>query len=302
MQKNYNFIFVLGAQKSGTTTIHELLSAHSDISLPSIKETHFFSDDKVYDKGLDWYFAQFDQTKNIFCEVDPSYLFYKNAHSRIKENLNNSKFIVIFRKPLDRAFSHYLMSCYRGYEKLLFIEAIEKENERLTSDVNLFSFINHSYLSRGNYHKQLSLYFNEFDKSNFLFINFDNLFPSYNSRIINSICEFIGINNNFNLEQMPNLNKKRMVKSDFIRDMIYKQSIIKKIAGSIISSDKLKLKIKKFIDNFNSKDFDSNIYKTEYERIMNELPKKYLKWSNEQSELLEKSTGLDLKSWRYEDV
>ncbi len=302
MQKNYNFIFVIGAQKSGTTTIHELLRAHSDISLPSIKETHFFSDDKVYHKGLDWYLRQFDQTKNIFCEVDPSYLFYKQAHSRIKENLNNSKFIVIFRKPLDRAFSHYLMSCYRGYEKLLFIEAIEKENERLTSDVNLFSFINHSYLSRGNYHKQLSSYFNEFDKSNFLFINFDNLFPSYNGRIINSICEFIGINNNFNLEQMPNLNKKRMVKSDFIRDMIYKQSITKKIAGSIISSDKLKLKIKKFIDNFNSKDFDSNIYKTEYERIMNELPKKYLKWSNEQSELLEKSTGLDLKSWRYEDV
>ena len=302
MHKDYNFTFVIGAQKSGTTTIHELLSAHSDISLPSIKETHFFSDDKVYHKGLDWYLSQFDRTKNIFCEVDPSYLFYKQAYCRIKENLSNSKFIVIFRKPLDRAFSHYLMSCYRGYEKLSFIEALEKENERLVSDVNSFSFINHSYISRGNYKRQLSLYFNEFDKSNFLFINFDNLFPTCNSRIISSICEFIGINNNFNLEQMPNLNKKRVVKSDFIRDMIYKESVVKKIAGSIITSDKLKLKIKKFIDNFNSKDFDPNIYTTEYERIMNELPKKYLKWSNEQSELLEKSTGLDLRSWRYEDA
>ena len=38
------------------------------------------------------------------------------------------------------------------------------------------------------------------------------------------------------------------------------------------------------------------------EEFINELPKKYLKWSNEQSELLEKSTGLDLRSWRYEDV
>ena len=120
--------------------------------------------------------------------------------------------------------------------------------------------------------------------------------------MINSICEFIGINNNFNLEQMPNHNKKRMVKSDFIRDMIYRESITKKIVGSIIPSDKLKLKIKKFIDYFNSKDFHPNIYTTEYKRVMNELPKKYLKWSNEQSELLEKSTGLDLRSWRYEDV
>ena len=48
MQKDYNFTFVIGAQKAGTTTIHELLRAHSDISLPSIKETHFFSHDKVY--------------------------------------------------------------------------------------------------------------------------------------------------------------------------------------------------------------------------------------------------------------
>ena len=302
MQKDYNFTFVIGAQKAGTTTIHELLRAHSDISLPSIKETHFFSDDKVYRKGLDWYLRQFDSSKNILCEVDPSYLFYKQASYRIKKNLDNSKFIVIFRKPLDRAFSHYLMSCYRGHEKLSFIKAIDKENERLASDVDLFSFINHSYISRGDYQKQLSLYLNEFNKSNFLFINFDNLFPSYNSKMINSICEFIGINNNFNLEEMPTHNKKRMVKSNFIRDMIYRESITKKIAGSIIPSDKLKLRIKKFIDNFNSKDFDPNIYTTEYERVMNELPKKYLKWSNEQSELLEKSTGLDLRSWRYEDV
>ena len=229
-------------------------------------------------------------------------MFFSKAHSRIKENIDDSKFIIIFRKPLERAFSHYLMSCYRGYEKLSFIEAIEKEDERLANDINLFSFVNHSYLSRGNYDKQLSLYFNEFDKSKFLFINFDNLFPSYNIRMINSICEFVGIENNFNFNQMPNLNKKRMVKSDFIRDMIYKDSIAKKIAGSIIPSDKIKLKIKRFINNFNSKDYDDDIYKYEYERIMNEVPVKYLKWSNEQSELLGKTTGLDLRDWVYENV
>ena len=68
------------------------------------------------------------------------------------------------------------MSRYRGYEKLSFIEAIEKENERLACDADLFSFINHSYISRGDYHKQLSLYLNEFDKSNFLF-NLEKLNP-----------------------------------------------------------------------------------------------------------------------------
>ena len=35
---------------------------------------------------------------------------------------------------------------------------------------------------------------------------------------------------------------------------------------------------------------------------MNEVPVKYLKWSNDQSELLGKATGLDLRDWLYENV
>ena len=39
--------FVIGAQKSATTTIHNWLKQHNEISLPIIKETHFFSDSLI---------------------------------------------------------------------------------------------------------------------------------------------------------------------------------------------------------------------------------------------------------------
>ena len=55
---------LLGAQKSGTTAVHKMFSNISVISLPKIKETHYFSDDSIYSKGLEWYQNNFNLKKN----------------------------------------------------------------------------------------------------------------------------------------------------------------------------------------------------------------------------------------------
>ena len=71
--------FVAGSQKSGTTTIHDLLNQNTQISLPEYKETHFFSSD--YNKGINWYLKQFIENKyKIRGEVDPSYMFFPNVY------------------------------------------------------------------------------------------------------------------------------------------------------------------------------------------------------------------------------
>ena len=73
----------------------------------------------------------FDTTKKIMCEVDPSYLFIKESPHRINELIADPKFIVILRKPIERALSHYYMSYYRGYETLSFVDALDMEKNRL---------------------------------------------------------------------------------------------------------------------------------------------------------------------------
>ena len=118
--------FILGAQKSATSTVHEWLLQHKEISLPIIKETHFFSDIEKYQKGLNWYLNKFDKRNNFKGEIDPSYLYVEQSILRIKEVYKDFplKFIILLRKPIERAFSHYLMSKYKGYEDLPFIDAI----------------------------------------------------------------------------------------------------------------------------------------------------------------------------------
>ena len=294
-----NFIFAIGAQKSGTTTLHNLLLSNKSINLPRNKETHFFSHDNIYSKGYDWYTNQFIRPDGPFCEVDPSYLFFSKSADRIKAVAEDPKFIVIFRKPLERAFSHYLMSCYRGYEELSFLSALEIEEKRLKNDNELFSFINHSYLKRGDYAEQLSVYLERFDQSNFLFIKFEDLITNENHNVINSICEFMGIKNDFNIDRMPESNKKRKVKSKLVRDFLYKDSTVKRMLNSMLPSIAIKMRIKGIIDSLNSTHYNKIDSVNQSKEIMGKIPEKYFMWSNKQSELLSSLTGLELSDWEY---
>ena len=56
--------FLLGFQKSGTSTIHEWLKQINSISLPDVKETHYFSKKSNYEKGIKWYLENFNVSKN----------------------------------------------------------------------------------------------------------------------------------------------------------------------------------------------------------------------------------------------
>ena len=162
--------FVIGAQKAGTTSIHNILSKHPKLCLPTIKETHFFSKNENYIKGNKWYYSWFDNMSDkILGEVDPEYLYYPEAAKRIKKNFTNPKFIVVLRHPMERAYSHYLMSVRRGYETLSFENAIINEQKRLKK--GWFSKQNFSYLDRGNYYNQISNYKSIFPNSKFWYKN-----------------------------------------------------------------------------------------------------------------------------------
>ena len=89
-----NFI-VVGAEKSGTTSLQQLLRSHSDIFMPEVKELSFFNDNDsngfpmfLYKKrGLNWYqsFFQDKKSQNSFWrgEASPLYMESKTSIDRI---------------------------------------------------------------------------------------------------------------------------------------------------------------------------------------------------------------------------
>ena len=118
---------VLGAQKAGTTSLDSWLRLQPEISLPSIKETHYLSDDTRYAKGIDWYVDQFRGSGNIKVEVDPDYLSERKCPVRAKQLYGNRyvpRLVVIIRESVDRAISQWKMSVKRGQENRSFQDAL----------------------------------------------------------------------------------------------------------------------------------------------------------------------------------
>ena len=192
--QNYDFL-IIGAARSGTTSLYEYLIQHSSIYSAIGKEVYFF--DKKYSKGINWYRSFFPSKFSRFIisslqkkpfltgEATPRYLFHPHSPKRVHQVIPNVKLIVLLRNPIDRAYSHYQMEVDHGDEKLTFEEAIEKEEERITTDLermekdeNFYSvnFYRKSYLSRGKYFNQLKRWFNYFNREQFLILKSEELY------------------------------------------------------------------------------------------------------------------------------
>jgi hypothetical protein len=106
----------IGAQKAGTTWLHENLSCHPDLFLPPEKELHYF--DRHVDKPLSWYSKFFSAAGNrIPGDITPAYSFLDQARIRhIHSLIPQARLILILRDPIERAWSQALMILVRRKE------------------------------------------------------------------------------------------------------------------------------------------------------------------------------------------
>jgi len=248
-----NFMCI-GAQKTGTTALYHILKTHPEITVSKPrKETKFFYRDEEYALGLEYYsnFFSYDTPKKAVGEFDPDYLYFPYVPERIFNDFGASiKFIVILRNPVDRAYSHYLMSVRKGFETLNFNEAIKQEQTRLKSS-NREEINNFSYMSRGRYEEQLKRYFKFFPIENFLFINYDEEFNKDLEGALKKIFLFLNIAEvklNTNIKE----NIASEVKSERIRDLVSRKNIFKQLASNVISNKEIRKSIKKKILSWNS--------------------------------------------------
>ena len=197
-----NFI-IIGAMKSGTTSLHHYLEQHPSTCLSLRKEVHFFDslpffnlDIPRYPFGLLWYRAFFPKrmylkrTNKITGETSPSYLFDLLSPKRIAKLLPNIKLIVILRNPVDRAISHY--SHLMLFSPLGSLEEELKNEDLLPMDYASQFYKSKAYKRRGHYAEQLARYFQYFNRDQILVLNSDDLYANP-LETINEVCRFLNI-------------------------------------------------------------------------------------------------------------
>ncbi len=118
---------LIGAQRSGTTWLWKFLDAHPGTDLPDTKEIHYYGGVENFRKGKKWYLDHFKDLSGskVIGEASPTYLYdrmpyWGNSSNRIefdgslppipeiiKNDLPDTKILMILRDPVRRAVSGY---------------------------------------------------------------------------------------------------------------------------------------------------------------------------------------------------
>ena len=264
-----NFMCI-GAAKSGTTSLYDILKQHSDVFIPSFKEPHFFDISTVYVRGIPWYEkTYFSGVKKEKCIGDftPTYLFDKYAPERILSSLGEEiKFIIILRNPVDRAYSHYLHSKRDLHELLSFEDALKN---KVDENNNYLTYLRTSYVEQGKYADMLQRYFALFSKDNFLIIHFEEDFVVERELMMANIFKFLNLkeeNIDFNIRS----NKSSKAKFIWLKILMQKKGWWRQIIKNIFPSLKIRQIIKNRIQRLNITTFTPpKLSNEERKRILN---------------------------------
>jgi hypothetical protein len=140
-------LLVIGAPRSGTTTVSHWLRDHPQVAFSATKELQFF--DRFHDRGLGWYLDQLppDPGDRVVVEATtPTYLSEEAVPARVAAALPDALLTAVLREPVARAWSHYWSLCQRGLERRSFERAVAEET----------SLEHPGYLWRGRYAEQLA--------------------------------------------------------------------------------------------------------------------------------------------------
>lgn len=187
---------IIGAAKSGTTTLYQYLCRHPQIFMSTPKEPDFFSVDAHYDRGMDWYESLFSQAKpdQICGEASTTYSRlqqYPHTVERLVKALPEVKLIYIMRHPVDRAYSFYIHR-FKGARHKPEL-AVEKTFEETI--VKQSEFIDSSF-----YFYQIEQYLKFYPRESFLFLPMEDLIQRPHETIC-QILTFIGADSQINLTE-----------------------------------------------------------------------------------------------------
>ena len=177
-------VFVIGAMKAGTTTIHNSFRLHPSICVTKTKEVNYFLEAHTPNSLNALYRNEFRYPDLLKVDVSPSYSkchFFPGVASRIYAANPKAKIIYVLRDPVDRLVSHLHHNLLRDRFSI--------------TDMEQEIFRNVDYISSSRYYFQIREYLNFFDTKNILILIFED-FINRPQFLVDSLCSFLGIEAN----------------------------------------------------------------------------------------------------------
>jgi hypothetical protein len=249
--------FVVGAAKSGTTSLYHYLDQHPDVYMPRNKEPHYFSrvppfpgrgshpvtsEEEYLDLFKVW------NKESVSGEASPSYLWDEKAPYRIKETVPQAKIIAILRHPVERAYSHYLMDARLGKQDLSFREALERDY----SAENKGWGVSDQYIDLGLYAQQVQRYLEVFDRAQVKIFLYEDLRGNPGA-LLHSAFEFLGVDPNhaeairtdvqYNVYSVP---RNRLAKR-ILRSRLFKSRLARNLRARAIANHQIRARLRQSV-------------------------------------------------------
>jgi hypothetical protein len=209
MNERWPTFLVIGAGRSGTSSLYAYLKQHPEIYMSPVKEPRFFASSEEGVGKLDGqnkecmrkeeYLKLFNQVSNEkqWGEASPTYLHDETSPQRISATIPDVKLIAILRNPVERAYSHYGLNVRLGRRE-------EGKFGRWIRNVEPGDSFWEKYIVPGFYYKQLSRYYEFFGEGQVSIYLFKE-FTEETERVVTDIFDFLGVDSSFN----PNLSVER---------------------------------------------------------------------------------------------
>ena len=197
--QNNRFFTIIGAQRSGTTYLYQMLNQHPDISMNKIirPEPKFFLNPESDSIPLSQYITEVFQNHDestLYGEKSTSYLEYGHLAMKINQYLPHPKILVVLRNPVNRAISNYAFSKGNKLDNRPPKIALDINNENKNSIPKHLSVSPFSYISRGIYIDFLQPYIEVF-ASRLKIILYEDLIG--NIQTIQDIYKFLEVPESF---------------------------------------------------------------------------------------------------------
>lgn len=300
--------FIIGATKSGTTSLHHYLQQHPDIYLSTDKEPHYFALTReevnalsgpdvelrrgMYITDIHKYAALFEPAKGVQAigEASAMYLYYPNAPLRIATQLPEAKLIAVLRNPVERAYSAYLHKLRDGLEvHTEFGKALLDEPKRIAENWTPLWY----YRELGFYYKQLKRYYDLFNPMQLRVYLYDD-FKAAPLAVVKDIYGFLGVDDSF----IPDMREKRNVsgipRNRFIyqaHQFLKRESVLKTKINSLLP-EAIRIAVKRIVLN---RVVNKNLHKP---LLSAELHQQLLDDYYEDILQLQGLIGRDLSHWR----
>ena len=242
-------LLIVGAAKSGTTSLHNYLKQHPEIFMSNHKEPHFLINKEIGEnripkgvKKLNEYSSLFDgsDTFKYRGESSAMYLQFPNiAIKNIKKYLEKDiKIIIMLRNPIDRAFSGYQhVKRFNVDEELTFAQALDVCEDRYFKQTSLTPATR--YIHIGMYYDFVKKFMHSFSGQVHVIIYDDFITDTQNE--LSKVFSFLKVK-----KIEINIAKKYMVggwkwKNSFFKNTFMKKSLLKKIIKIIAPFEFLRI-------------------------------------------------------------